>query len=364
LEGRARELLVVQTLGDVPPELSLTPEIDERLGAQAQRIGPAETVRVLDLLGGALEAVRAGADPRTQLELALVKAATPQADGSTRALLARIERLEQALAGRPASPISAAPSPAPTDSLQPPPHAPAREVGVPVAALSQPTSVTAPAQPVPVESTPPQPTPAGSASAQPMPVESAPVGPEPTQPAPVEPTPVERTPMPQPAEPVSSAEVPDAAPVPARAVEPSAEDEQEPVAPPVAVVTLPTGELDSLWPAVHESVKAEHGLLGAVFNEAVPAVLTDNELTLAFAPSAAFLKRKAEDPANRVVLIDTLQRLTGRRYRVAFELREDLDVSDEQNGGAPTEEEIVARLVAELDAEELPEDWLQQEKGA
>ena len=28
LEGRARELLVVQTLGDVPPELSLTPEID------------------------------------------------------------------------------------------------------------------------------------------------------------------------------------------------------------------------------------------------------------------------------------------------------------------------------------------------
>ncbi len=56
-------------------------------------------VRVLDLLGAALEAVRAGADPRTQLELALVKAATPQVDGSTRALLARIERLEQALAG-------------------------------------------------------------------------------------------------------------------------------------------------------------------------------------------------------------------------------------------------------------------------
>ncbi len=362
LEGRARELLVVQTLGDVPPELSLTPEIDERLRAQAQRIGPAEAVRVLDLLGGALEAVRAGADPRTQLELALVKAATPQADGSTRALLARIERLEQALAGRPASPISAAPSPARTDSPQPPPHAPPREVGVPVATPSQPTSATPPAQ-SPVESTPPQPTPVGSAAARPMPVESAPVGPAPTQPAPVEPTPVEWTAMPQPAEPVSSAEVPDAAPVPARAVEPSAEEEQEPVAP-VAVVTLPTGELDSLWPAVHESVKAEHGLLGAVFNEAVPAVLTDTELTLAFAPSAAFLKRKAEDPANRVVLIDTLQRLTGRRYRVAFELREDLDVSDEQNGGAPTEEEIVARLVAELDAEELPEDWLQQEKGA
>jgi DNA polymerase-3 subunit gamma/tau len=346
LEGRARELLVVQTLGDVPAELSLTPEIDERLGAQAQRIGPAETVRVLDLLGGALEAVRAGADPRTQLELALVKAATPQADGSTRALLARIERLEQALAGRPASPISAAPSHAQASSPQSPPDAPASERSV--AAPAQPTSVAAPAQPVPVGSTPVEPT-----SGQPTS----------GQPAPVEPTPVEVPPAPQQAAPVSSAEVPDAAPVPARAVE-APEEQQEPVAPPVAVVTLPAGDLDSLWPAVHESVKAEHGLLGAVFNEAVPAILTDTELTLAFAPSAAFLKRKAEDPANRVVLIDTLQRLTGRRYRVAFELREDLDVSQEQNGGAPTEEEIVARLVAELDAEELPEDWLQQEKGA
>ncbi|MGC2374455.1 MAG: DNA polymerase III subunit gamma/tau, partial [Solirubrobacteraceae bacterium] len=55
LEGRARELLVVQTLGEVPSELSLTPEIDERLRAQAERMGPAEVVRVLDLLGAALE---------------------------------------------------------------------------------------------------------------------------------------------------------------------------------------------------------------------------------------------------------------------------------------------------------------------
>ncbi|MGA7704694.1 MAG: DNA polymerase III subunit gamma/tau, partial [Solirubrobacteraceae bacterium] len=114
LEGRARELLVVQTLGDVPPELSLTPEIDERLREQALHLGAAEVVRVLDLLGFALEAVRAGADPRTQLELALVKAATPATDGSTKALLARIERLEQALAGAPPPrvPVEIAPSPA------------------------------------------------------------------------------------------------------------------------------------------------------------------------------------------------------------------------------------------------------------
>ena len=48
--------------------------------------------------GEAMEGVRAGADPRTRLELALVKAARPEVDGSTRALLARIERLEGARA--------------------------------------------------------------------------------------------------------------------------------------------------------------------------------------------------------------------------------------------------------------------------
>ena len=282
LEGRSRELLVVQTLDEVPPELSLTPEIDERLQAQAGRLGRAEVVRVLDLLGAALEGVRAGADPRTQLELALVKAATPQTDGSTRALLARIERLEQALAGgsAPPSPQSAAPPP---PSSPPPPH-----------------------PSVPVE------------------------------------------------EPES-----------AQAVEVPETPEEQPAAAPVAIATLPAAsDLDALWPAVHESVRAEHGLLGAVFNEAVPVGLTDEELTLAFAPTAAFLKRKAEDASNRAILIDALRRLTGRRYRVSFELSEDLPSQEGLNGGsAPTEEEIVARLVAELDAEELPEDWLQQQKG-
>jgi DNA polymerase-3 subunit gamma/tau len=272
LEGRARELLVVQTLGEVPPELSLTPEIDERLRAQAGRIGPAEVVRVLDLLGAALEGVRAGADPRTQLELALVKAATPQADGSARALLARIERLEQALAG----------SPAPA-----------------------PTSLTAPAP-------------------TPLAAPSPPAVPEPSPPPPS---------------------------LPAEAAE--AQDEQPPL----------NGDIDALWPAVLESVRADHALLGAVFDEAAPSSLTEDECTLAFASSAAFLKRKAEDPANRAMLVDTLRRLTGRRYRVAFELSDDLPVGEGPGAAPPTEEEIMARLVSELDAEELPEDWLQQQKG-
>jgi DNA polymerase III subunit gamma/tau len=285
LEARARELLVVQTLGELPAELSLTPEVDARLSDQAQRIGRAEVVRLLDLLGAALEGVRAGADPRTQLELALVKAATPQADGSVGALLARIERLEHASAGAPARPV-------------------------PVSAASVPPSVSPPAR------------------------EQAPAAPT--------------------APPEQSTADPDV----------EARNGGHSVAAPVALAAIPgPSELDTLWPAVHESVGAEHALLGAVLNEAVPAILTAEELTLAFPPTAAFHKRKAEDPANRATLVEALHRLTGRRYSVVFELREDLLSQDGPNGRPLTEEEIMARLVAELDAEELPEDWLQQQKG-
>jgi DNA polymerase III subunit gamma/tau len=97
LETHARELLVVQTLGEVPAELRVTDERDERLAEQASRVGRAEVVRLLDLLANGLEAIKNGSEPRTQLELALVKAAEPEVDASTRALLTRVERLEAQL---------------------------------------------------------------------------------------------------------------------------------------------------------------------------------------------------------------------------------------------------------------------------
>src|SRR5207302_7881792 len=75
LEGRARELLVVQTLGEVPAELSLTADADAALAQQAECVPAAVIVRLLEELGAALEAMRAGGEERTRLELALVKAA-------------------------------------------------------------------------------------------------------------------------------------------------------------------------------------------------------------------------------------------------------------------------------------------------
>src|SRR5215475_11785120 len=60
LEGHARDLLVVQTLGEVPYELRLTPDRDERLVEQARRIPGTSLVRVLDLLAEALRTVKEG----------------------------------------------------------------------------------------------------------------------------------------------------------------------------------------------------------------------------------------------------------------------------------------------------------------
>ncbi len=112
LEVHARELLTVQVLDEVPAELRVTPERDRRLAEQAAAITEIDCVRLLDLVSVALEATTNGAQARIQLELVLLKAAAPEVDPSTTALLARIERLE----GAARSPVAVA---APKASPQP-----------------------------------------------------------------------------------------------------------------------------------------------------------------------------------------------------------------------------------------------------
>jgi DNA polymerase-3 subunit gamma/tau len=157
LEAHARDLLVVQTLGEVPPELALTPERDERLAEQAARVPGASVVRLLDLLAEALRTIKDGADPRTRLEAALVKAAAPEVDPGTRALMARLERIESAVGAGAAMPTDGGAAASATDA---PADRPA----------------PAPSEPAPVASAP------GPAPPQPAPVASAPA-PSPPQPA-------------------------------------------------------------------------------------------------------------------------------------------------------------------------------------
>src|SRR5690242_5702424 len=93
LEVHARELLTVQVLGDVPPELRVTADRDRRLLEQAQTLSQTDAIRLLDLISAALDATTNGAQARIQLELVLIKAAAPEMDPSLEALMSRVERL-------------------------------------------------------------------------------------------------------------------------------------------------------------------------------------------------------------------------------------------------------------------------------
>ncbi len=303
VEMRARELLIVQTLGEVPRELSLTPEHDAELLEQSRRIGEATVVRVLELLGGALEAVRAGADPRTQLELALVKAARPQLDGSVKALKLRIERLE----GKAGFGLEGGPPGAAGDG---------RAVGAAVVDEAQPA--VQPTSRVEAQ-TPPPAEPAAAAPHQ---------------------TPADR---PAPTQAQSEAQTPPAA------------NPDHPPPPPLPGDPAQADSLQALcelWPAVVEAVKAPNAMLAAAIADAVPVGLEGTELRVAFDATAPFMKKKAEDPNSRAVVDGALRELTGRKLRVAYELREQLTAAS--NGGQRhTEEEWVARFIDEFDAEEL-----------
>jgi DNA polymerase-3 subunit gamma/tau len=291
LEDHARGLLVVQALGELPAELRMTPEQDERLAGQAQTIGRATVVRLLDLLAEGREARKAGADARMSLELALVKAAAPDLDPAQRALLARIERLEAALAGseRTAPPV------------QPPPAAPA----------------------------PRQPYPGPTAEAAAGPAVPAPVG-------------------------AGAAAV-------AVAADPEPEPEAE-AAP--AAEEAPALDLDAfrnLWPAVLATVREQNAMLAALLEGANPVEVAAGELRLAFAESAAFLKRKAEGVPNRETLGQAIKTVTGRPLKLVYELRADAE-TEQVAEEVLSDDEFVARLVAEFDAQELPpEDEPRQE---
>jgi len=109
LEFHGRELPRSKILEEVPEELRITPERDERLLAQARALAASDVVRLLDLVSAALEATANGAQARIQLRAGADQGHRPRDRfRRPRRLLARIERLEAALAGTgPAPPARA-----------------------------------------------------------------------------------------------------------------------------------------------------------------------------------------------------------------------------------------------------------------
>ena len=112
--------------------------------------------------------------------------------------------------------------------------------------------------------------------------------------------------------------------------------------------------LRSVWPAVVDLVRSEHALLGALIAESQPVELQEQDLTLAF--SSPFKKKKAEDPANRMTVGEALRVVTGSRWRISYELREDLKPEDPGYSEEHSEERWVAKFMEEFDAEEIVED--------
>ncbi len=373
LEARLRETMIVQTLGGVPPELSLTPESDASLAEQAGRVPQAVVVRTLELLGEALEAIRAGADARTRLELALVKAARPEVDSSMRALLARIEALEGGT--RPLTPAVAAQRevqvPAPPGNAGSGPDAPAANSD---AAASPPppaaNSDAAASPPPPAAGQSPSAAERPSPGAQPSGAGEA-SGPQPPAAAAQAPDAVAQPPGT--AQPASAA--PQAAGTAAQSPAPSAASAapQTPAPPAgepataaaVALARATAGEpavaepqsleaVRQLWPAVVDLVRGENARLGAAIARSRPVEVKGDELTVAFGSS--FLKKQAEGPADRMTVGESLTALTRVRWRLAYELREDLDAGEEgaEEPGAGSDERWLARFMEEFDAEEIP----------
>jgi DNA polymerase-3 subunit gamma/tau len=117
-----RHLMLVQHMGEVPDSLPITEETRERLRAQANQLGEATVIRLVDLLAVAVEDLRQGGDPRLPLELALVKVTRAGADLSRETLAYRVEQLEQGRHVSPSPPQTVA-TPEPPSSTPPPPRA-------------------------------------------------------------------------------------------------------------------------------------------------------------------------------------------------------------------------------------------------
>ena len=90
-----RHLMLVQHMGEVPDTLPVTEETRDRLRAQANQLGSATVVRLIDLLAVAVEDLRQGGDPRLPLELALVKVTRPASDLSRESIAYRLDQLER-----------------------------------------------------------------------------------------------------------------------------------------------------------------------------------------------------------------------------------------------------------------------------
>jgi DNA polymerase-3 subunit gamma/tau len=291
-----RNLLIVNAAPGQEDLTDTTPEEYERIRAQAAKVSTAEISRVIGLLLKAQEDMRWTTSPRLTLELALIRATVPEADPSPQALYSRIERLER-LAGVPtgASAGTETASGPPEPVAEVPPKKPARKSSKKAATEEPPVEIPE----------------AGAAGG---------------------------------AEAAEEAEV-SMASAPATPLAPASDG-----SPNVDVEMLRRSWktlIDHLWSAHKPVLKASLEL-------ATPVAYDGTTLQLAFPPDQRFIVAKVEGKEEE--LQGALQELFGIAPRITCIVREPVAgppvVDDDED--PLSEEEVIARMRAELGASDLP----------
>jgi len=176
----------------------------------------------------------------------------------------------------------------------------------------------------------------------------------PTEPGPSPATPPATVPASAPAAPATpaSSAAAQATAAPAPAAQPATRPDD--VSAPVPTLDLATAVAS--WPAVVDVVRERNAMLAALLADARPIAISEREVTLAFPPGAAFLKRKAEQEDHRRTAAEALRAFTGQALVLRYELSEAPEADGAPGVSALSGEELVRRFLEEFDAEELLDD--------
>ena len=307
-----RDLLLVKTAPGQHDLLDVTDQEAERLATQAAKFSAPELGRVIALLIDAQTDMRWTTSPRLSLELALIRATIPEADATPEALVSRLERLERVAgiqpgtgqAGAPAPP--SAPAPVIEEVIEVGEAAP-EEAGRGKRGAAEAGEAAAPAPPA-VAKTPKRPTKPDEASG----ADAAASGPAATPP-----------------------------PTPVLGAGTSAVD-----------VTM----LRNNWPTVIAHLRSSgKAVLPSFLEISTPAAFDGQTLELVFPPERPYGVQKVMEREGE--LRQALQDLFGISPAIACAIREPVaGPSEPVEDEAPSEEEALARLTAELGATPATED--------
>jgi len=306
-----RSLFLIQTA----PDADLVPGTPERLArlrTQADALGRIELLRAVDLLAESQAQMRRG-NTRLPLELALAKAALPEASGDVAALGARLDRLERR------SGVDEAPST----------RRPGRpSAGADAVAVEVPTATPDP----PRE---PEVAPASSASST----------------APVTPGTAQRSSQPGP-----DARTP-AAPEPSSAASAASDmPAQAPTGPSSGGDTVDLDLLRQSWPAVLDRVKQQKVRWHALMSMSRPVSVDGRTVTLEFRPGHQFHASECGGTEGQRVIGGAIHDVLGLRARLRC-----IVASDDAETG-PTAQEAEAAEVAEREAMEAAGDLPDEEE--